>query len=353
MIIDTPGPLVLLGSGETSDTGRKTWDSVFARTRRPVRVSILETPAGFQPNAARVAGRIAEFIRHRLQNYKPDVITIPARHRAGPHFSPDNLAILEPMLTSNVLFAGPGSPTYAVRHLRASLAWQILLARHRMGSAVVLASAAVVAAGTFVLPVYEIYKVGEDLHWHEGLDILGPYNLPIAFVPHWNNTEGGDDLDTSRCFVGQQRLDALRRLLPVDVPILGIDEHTTLTIDLAAGEGHVHGIGTVTILQADRQETIPAGRAFPLDRLGTPQLSPASVEDVPPQVFTLIHEAQARRRESEIPPADTIRMVEQREDARGRKAWDVADRLRTEIAARGWRVSDTPEGPQLEHILDE
>lgn len=353
MKTNTPGPIVLFGSGETSATGRKTWDALFAQTPRPIRVSILETPAGFQPNAALVAGRIAEFIRKRLQNHKPHVATIPARHRDDPSFSPGNLAILKPMLTSNVLFAGPGSPTYAVRHLRASLAWQVLTARHRMGSAVVLASAAVVAAGTYALPVYEIYKVGEDLHWHEGLDVLGPYNLPIAFVPHWNNAEGGVDLDTSHCFIGQQRFDALRRLLPASIPILGLDEHTTLTIDLAAGECHVLGIGTVTILQADHQETIPAGRAFPLDRLGAPRLPLASPEDVPLHVFTLIQEAQAEKGESETPPADTAALVEQREDARRRRAWDVADRLRDEITGRGWRIFDTPKGPQLEKIPDE
>ena len=344
-----PGPIVLFGSGETSATGRKTWDVLFAQTPPPIRVAILETPAGFQPNTAHVAGRIADFIRQRLPNYKPDVVTIPARRRDDAEFSPDNLAILKPLLTSNVIFAGPGSPTYAVRHLRASLAWQILIARHRLGSALVLASAAVVAAGAFALPVYEIYKVGEDLHWHEGLDLLGPYNLPIAFVPHWNNTEGGEDLDTRCCFVGQRRFDTLRRLLPAQVTVVGIDEHTTLTIDLAAGEGHVHGIGTVTILQADRRETMPAGRTFSLNRLGRFRRIPAA-DDVPPHVFTLIQEAVDEPRAADTPPADTLRLVEQREEARARGAWEEADRLRDEIAVRGWHISDTPQGPRLEKI---
>jgi hypothetical protein len=29
--------------------------------------------------------------------------------------------------------------------------------------------------------------------------------VTLSFIPHWNNAEGGIDLDTSRCFVGLDR----------------------------------------------------------------------------------------------------------------------------------------------------
>jgi hypothetical protein len=64
------------------------------------------------------------------------------------------------------------------------------------------ASAASIAVGRYALPVYEIYKVGADLHWVDGLDLFRVFGWELAIVPHWNNREGGDDLDTSRCFMG-------------------------------------------------------------------------------------------------------------------------------------------------------
>ncbi len=78
-----------------------------------------------------------------------------------------------------------------MRQLQASLTWHTILARHRLGASLALASAAAIAAGTFALPVYEIYKVGEDPHWKPGLDLLKPFGLSLAFIPHWDNMEGG------------------------------------------------------------------------------------------------------------------------------------------------------------------
>ena len=81
-----------------------------------------------------------------------------------------------PLLEADLIFMGPGSPTYAVRQLQgqpglALHAWRATAWERRL----VLASAAVVAISAYALPVYEIYKVGEDLHWNEGLDFFGLY----------------------------------------------------------------------------------------------------------------------------------------------------------------------------------
>src|SRR6185436_3065806 len=127
---------------------------------------------------------------------------LPARKRDTP-FSPDNAELTYPLLQAHLIFLGPGSPTYAVRQLEQTRAWHRLMARCRTGTTLVLASAAALAIGAYTLPVYEIYKVGEDLHWHRGLDFFGGLGLPLVFVPHWDNAEGGADLDTSCCFMGQ------------------------------------------------------------------------------------------------------------------------------------------------------
>ena len=61
-----------------------------------------------------VAGRVADFLANRLQNYRPQVDVIPARKK-GSNFSPDDPEILAPLLHANFIFMGPGSPTYAIR----------------------------------------------------------------------------------------------------------------------------------------------------------------------------------------------------------------------------------------------
>src|SRR3989442_8736968 len=199
-----PGPIILFGSGESLPEAQAIHDSILKTLSPPVRACVLETPAGFETNSAQVAGRLGEYLRFRLQNYRPEITVVPARRRGTAH-SPDDQAIAEPIFRANYLVLGPGSPTYAVRQLRDSFTWQAVVARHRLGYPLVLASAATIAVSDHALPVYEIYKVGEDLHWKRGLNLLGPNGASIAFIPHWDNNDGGDDLDTSRCFMGKAR----------------------------------------------------------------------------------------------------------------------------------------------------
>ncbi|MCU0489120.1 MAG: hypothetical protein MUE67_09235 [Anaerolineales bacterium] len=256
-MVPPPGLVVLFGSGETSPSGRKVFDQALRSLPQPPRVALLETPAGFELNSARVIGRVAEFLEHRLQNYQPQTRVIAARARGTP-FSPDALEVVAPLLEADLIFMGPGSPTYAVRQLRDSLAWQMLQARHRLGAALVLASAATIALSTYALPVYEIYKVGEDLHWKPGLDFFGSYGLPLVFIPHWNNNDGGEELDTSRCFMGQARFARLMALLPPDLTVVGIDEKTALILDISAGRGQVSGLGGVTLIHTGHGHRDPA-----------------------------------------------------------------------------------------------
>ena len=58
------------------------------------------------------------------------------------------------------------------------------------------ASAAASTLGEHTLPVYEIYKVGQDPYWEKGMNILDVYGLSCTVVPHFNNAEGGNH-DTS------------------------------------------------------------------------------------------------------------------------------------------------------------
>jgi hypothetical protein len=269
--LQTPGPIALFGSGETAPSGQKIFEFLFKKLPVSPIVSILETPAGFELNSEKVAGNVAEFIQDHLQNYKPRTKLIPARKK-GTDFSPDSPNITLPILESDLIFMGPGSPTYAVRQLEKTLAWEYIITRHRMGASLALSSATTIAVSSFVLPVYEIYKVGQDIHWQPGLDLFSPFQLSLVFIPHWNNTDGGVDLDTSRCFMGRYRFEALINLLPSDQVVIGIDEHTGLIIDFQDACTHVIGSGNVTILSEGSERIFPSGSTVNLSELGNYKL---------------------------------------------------------------------------------
>jgi len=230
---------------------------------RPVRIALLETPAGFQPNAALVARKIGDFLRQHLPELQPEIRYVPARRR-GTVFDPNEPLVAEPVEWADCVFAGPGSPTYMIRQLAGTRTWQRLVERWQSGLRLAFASAAAIAVSRFALPVYEIYKAGADLHWIEGLDLLGSLSFSLAIIPHWNNREGGEELDTSRCFMGQERFTQLVRLLPPETTILGLDEHTACLLDFAEGVGRVIGAGTVTIVTAEYSRSFRHREQFPL-----------------------------------------------------------------------------------------
>lgn len=342
-----PGKIVLFGSGETSASGRKVFDWLFSTLDEPPRVAILETPAGFEPNSARVAGRIADFLCERLQNYQPSVQVVAARRRGTAH-SPDDPNLARSVLQSNVIFLGPGSPSYVARQLQDSAVWHALRARHWLGASLVLASAAAIAVGQQALPVYEIYKAGADLHWIHGLDLLAAFGLSLTVVPHWDNSDGGQELDTNRCFMGQARFEQLQRLLPSNATVVGIDEHTALVLDVANGRGRVLGRGGVTLQRSGWQQ-FPSGVSFDLALLGDFRV-PEQLDDVPPAVWTQVAAEAIRLPGTADAPALIEALSRQRQEARLQRDWAKADRLRKEIEALGWQVQDTPDGPALARL---
>jgi len=315
--------------------------------RPPIRVAILEIPAGFQPNSELVAGKMAEFVSRRLQNYDPQVTVIAARKRGTP-FSPDEVEVVAPLLYANYIFWGPGSPTYAVSQLRGSLAWHLMVARHRLGAAMVIASAAAIASGKHTLPVYEIYKVGEDLHWVEGLDLFGAYGLSLAIVSHWDNKEGGAELDTRYGLMGRERFQRLLSMLPEDVTVVGIDEHTALVMDLEAGECRVMGRGGVTLVRDGKEASFPTGESFAISELGPFRL-PAPAHGIPRDIWeqVLAARSEALQQPAKDAPQKVLSLVEEREAARARRDWGTSDELRDRIADLGWQIRDTAAGPEV------
>ncbi len=264
-----PGPLVLFGSGETARSGRRVHEEVLRGLPTPVRVAILPTPAAFQPNADTAAGKLADFVRHSLVGRQPEVVVVDARRRGGLDGAgdPDDPRVAAALDGARYVLAGPGSPTYMVRQLTGTRTWAAVQGAWHEGAGIALASAAAVAVGAHCLPVYEIFKAGEDLAWRPGLDLCADIGLELAVVPHWNNTEGGEGLDTSRCFVGADRFERLRTLLPATAVVIGLDEHTSCILDAGAGTLDVRGLGTMTVLRGANETILAAGERAPLDLL--------------------------------------------------------------------------------------
>jgi len=367
-----PGMVVLFGSGETSPSGQKLFDIILRQLPVSPRIALLETPAGFELNSAQVIGRVVNFIQHHLKNYSPQQVVIPARQR-GTAFSPDDAEIAAPILEADLIFMGPGSPTYAVRQLKESITWQYILASHRLGAHLAFSSAATLAISEYVLPVYEIFKVGEELHWKNGLNLFGLFGSSLVFIPHWNNHEGGVELDTSRCFIGMTRFEKLMDILPAEITVIGIDENTGLVIDPVSGVCQVIGSGGVTLIHTGKvhQDAIPpedlqkeglikvveqrqghvhhfqSSQVFQFSRIGSiKQLEiTAGIEE---QLWNLALEKRQQRgiQGLETQPSTMIaQLVQQREQARVKKDWSKADELRNQIELLGWLVADTPDGP--------
>jgi cyanophycinase-like exopeptidase len=340
----TIGQIAFLGSGETSLAGGRIFESLARKIDEPLRIALLETPAGFELNSAQVVGKVGDFMKTRLQNYKPVVDVIPARKKDSA-YSPDDPEIVKPLLYANVIFMGPGSPTYAIRNLKDTLTWDVVRARHRLGATLVFASAATISIGAHALPVYEIYKVGQDIHVVDGLNLFADFGMHISFIPHWNNADGGIDLDTSRCFIGMDRFAEWCNLLPPENETIGLDEHTGLILDFESGQCEVNGVSSVSVVRECDPEIFPSGSTFAITEFGEYHTPDPIGRDIPADVWDMVLNAPPLEEDS--PSEQAIALAEKRQKARADKDWPRSDRLRDQIAALGWTVQDTKEGQKL------
>jgi cyanophycinase-like exopeptidase len=245
--------LVIMGSGETAPTMVKVHRAVFERTG-PGRAVLLDTPYGFQTNRAELTRRTQAYFATSLGR-EVDAAQWP--RDPGPGL--DRERTLGQVRDASWVFAGPGSPTYALRQWRDTPLPAAVAGTVAQAGTIVFASAAALTLGSHTVPVYEIYKAGADPHWAAGLDLMaGLVGLPAVVIPHYNNAEGGTH-DTRYCYLGEQRLSAMERELPAQSFVLGVDEHTAAVFDLDAGTVGVLGTGVLTIRAQGRSRTFPSG----------------------------------------------------------------------------------------------
>jgi hypothetical protein len=258
--------LAIIGSGETSPTMVTVHRDLVARLGldRP-QATVLATPYAFQENAADVSAR--------TERYFADSVGLGVRvvagasPRADPGMAPplipwddeDETRQAAAIRAADWVFAGPGSPSYALAHWQAGPVAAGLRDRVLAGDGLtVLASAAAATAGRFTVPVYEIYKAGGAPRWLAGLDLLGALGLDVALIPHYDNAEGGR-YDTRHCYLGERRLAGMERDLPAGAAVLGVDEHTAVLIDLRTDGIEIRGRGGVTVRRSGDSVVLPSG----------------------------------------------------------------------------------------------
>lgn len=251
--------LVVMGSGETAPTMVRVHREILATAGEGPAV-MLDTPFAFQMNADELVARTRTYFEQSV-GVTVEVASWPRRD-APTVVQERALALLG---RARWAFAGPGSPTYALRQWRDTGVPDTLAGVVRRGGTLVMGSAAAVTLGAFAVPVYEVYKVGADPEWVDGLDLLQELTgLQAAVIPHYDNHEGGTH-DTRFCYLGETRLAMLEQRLPEDVGVLGVDEHTAALLDIEARTLTVAGSGRVTVRRRGDSRTFAAGESVGFD----------------------------------------------------------------------------------------
>lgn len=279
---DNRGTIVLMGSGELTATMVEVHKALLRPFGKSATAVFVDTPAGFQLNVDHIFRKAAEYFQQRVQ-HPLNLASFKSTQTGDTACAEQAGAALR---RADYVLIGPGSPTYALRQWRESPVPGLMIDLLERGGCLVAASAAALTVGRATLPVYEIYKVGQPVHWVDGLNLLGHFGFDMAVVPHWNNAEGGNH-DTRFCFMGESRLAQLEEMLPDGTAILGVDEHTALIVDLEKSEAVIRGVGQVTLRHRGREHLFHKGDALPLSLLkgefdmGQPDKAPAALQKPP------------------------------------------------------------------------
>jgi hypothetical protein len=357
----TKGVLVLLGSGETAPGMTKIHREVLSRLGE-VRAVNLDTAYGFQENVPQMTEKLVDYFATSLQT------ALAPLHFTSYEESSDleRTIFKQQVRAANYVFAGPGSPTWALSQWRPLVLDQDLQGVLDADGTVCFASAAALTLGAFTAPIYEIYKAGVKPYWLEGLNITAAMGLNCVIIPHFDNQEGSN-YDTSCCYLGARRLRLMESQLPGDVATLGVDEHTALIIDLKGDSLKVLGRSNGYWRLGGESRVLANGSTTPLEELRTLTLSsePQSEHIAPEPVsdpVALGHIAAGGGTQGLEALAQLVQLavsggvgyidpttlvdgiLAARENARMNGKYELADELRAALSKAGIDVQDSPEG---------
>ena len=151
-----PRLLVIMGSGETAPTmtvpHRRVFERLAEATGDQINAVLLDTPFGFQENVNELAAKTTDYFRDATGRQVE--IAGLARTDHG-----DVVAIetaIAKIRSADWLFAGPGSPTFALRQWKDTAVPIAISEKLQSGGAIVFSSAAALTLGRKTIPVYEI-----------------------------------------------------------------------------------------------------------------------------------------------------------------------------------------------------
>jgi hypothetical protein len=357
------GVLALLGSGETAPGMTKVHREIFARIPTIAAVN-LDTAYGFQLNVPQMSEKLEEYFETSLH------VNVTTLHFASYEQASDLARTLfkQQVRQSNYVFAGPGSPTYALKQWSPLHLEDDLLSVLDDDGTLCFASAAALTLGAFTAPIYEVYKVGvEEPRWREGLNLLGRQGLNCAVIPHFDNNEGGN-YDTRYCYLGEPRLLELELQLPDGVATLGVDEHTAAILDFnddtlsvkgrssaywrLNGESKLLANGSTTSLEELRtfapSTSTPPSPKSPTEFISSPvalaEVAASGGEEGLAALSRLVQLASTGG-EGFIDPTTLVEgVLGARVAARAKGQYELADELRNALVKAGIEVNDGPDG---------
>ncbi|CAB4910889.1 MAG: hypothetical protein F2923_01210 [Actinobacteria bacterium] len=255
------GRLVIMGSGENAPTMVKLHRTLMKELGDSTKY-MIDTPYGFQVNADDLGAKYQQYFDESV-GAKIEL----AQWRRKDASKVEHERTLSQLQQASWVLAGPGSPSYALNQWTDTAIPAAFADLVRRGGTLVTGSAAAATIGVHAIPVYEIYKVGEDPYWLAGLNLLGDLlGIRAAVVPHFDNREGGRH-DTSCCYIGMHRLEILETQLHDGAGIIGVDEHTAVVIEVGTGAVSVHGAGGLTLRQSGKSVFIASGDSTTVDAM--------------------------------------------------------------------------------------
>ena len=315
--------LTLFGSGETSPHMAKNYRKIIDDLDFiPKKNILLDTPFGFQENNDVLSEKIQDYFSKKINlNLK----NLNFKNEESFH---DNFNDI--ISEADFIFSGPGSPTYASEIWLKHNFDKLLKNKLNNGVVMAFASAAALTLGSYVIPVYEIYKVGENKKLCKGLDILDFLGKETVIVPHFNNQEGGDH-DTSYCFIGKKRFQNLIKEL--DVITIGIDEHTSLTFDLESSLLDVKGLGNVYFESNEGAFCLKNGERMNIEKINS-NYTPKTVST---KKNKIVKEDSAKEDSISLNISDLINI---RKIARSSKMYEISDNIRDLLISKGIEIED-------------
>jgi len=355
------GVLAILGSGETAPGMTKVHRELFKRHGRDFRAVNLDTAYGFQENVPEMTEKLLGYFDTSL-HVVLKALHFPSYEKATEI---DRAIFKQEVREADYVFAGPGSPSYAIGQWLPLEVNRDLLTVLNSGGTLCFSSAAAATLGAFSPPIYEIYKVGSGLYWNDGLDLMSIFGLSCVVIPHFDNQEGSN-YDTSCCYLGLRRLELMEGLLPETVATLGVDEHTALVFESENDTVRVLGRSNGYWRLHGEVRTLENGSTIRLEELRTsevrtPRVTPreSSLSSAPEDLAGRVLQggedgldalAQLVRRSNTgtdgfIDPKSLVDgVLAARDSARSAGQYALADQLRDALLSAGIEIHDGPQG---------